>query len=83
MRGCGGREGEKKVGKAVLRRREFGMVFVHVVIVTLADVARPRSRIWGSTMSGVGYPQSAAAAVAHWLESLPASVKGTSWEVLG
>jgi hypothetical protein len=77
----GGRE--KKVGKAVLQRREFGMVFLRTSIVTLADVARSRSRIWGSTRFGAGYPQSAAAAVAHWLESLPASVKGTSWEVLG
>lgn len=83
MEESGGRE--KKVGKAVLQRREFGMVvllhsvhFVIVTIVTLADVvwlANLGKRVWSSE---VEYPQIAAAAVAHWLESLPASVKGTS-----
>jgi hypothetical protein len=72
----GGRE--KKVGKAVLQRREFGMVVLRTSIVTLADVvwlANLGKRVWSSE---VEYPQIAAAAVAHWLESLPASFKGTS-----
>jgi hypothetical protein len=77
----GGRE--KKVGKAVLQRREFGMVFLRTSIVTLADVARSRSRIWGSTRFGAGYPQSAAAAVAHWLESLEPTGLGQRDELGG
>jgi len=55
----------------------------HVVIVTLADVARPRSQIWGSTSPGAGYPQSAAAAVAHWLESLEPTGLGQRDELGG
>ncbi len=56
----------------------FGMLLLRTSIVTLANVvwlANLGKRVWSSE---VEYPQIAAAAVAHWLESLPASVKGTT-----
>jgi hypothetical protein len=68
----------KKLGKRCCNVESFGMLLLRTSIVTLANVvwlANLGKRVWSSE---VEYPQIAAAAVAHWLESLPASVKGTT-----